>query len=48
MSSGSPTRPERDAAAFLAARSTRSTMSAVSRVRIVPGQMALTRMRSRP
>src|SRR4029434_1050875 len=48
MSSGSPTRPSGMPWPSRAARSTRSTMSAVRRVRIVPGQMAFTRMPSRP
>src|SRR5438105_1640324 len=48
MSSGSPTRPSGICLPSAASRSTRSMMSAVSRVRIVPGQIAFTRMRSRP
>jgi hypothetical protein len=48
MSSGSPTRPSGMPWPSRAACSARATMSAVSRVRIVPGQIAFTRMPSRP
>src|SRR5262249_34746643 len=48
MSSGSPTRPSGICRPVATSRSTRSMMSAVSRVRMVPGQIAFTRMRSDP
>src|SRR5262249_40290937 len=48
MSSGSPTRPSGIPRPSFASRATRSTISAVSRARVVPGPKALARGRSRP
>jgi len=48
MSSGSPTRPSGIPRPSREAFSTPGTMSTVSRVRMVPGQIAFTRIRSRP